>query len=92
MPPSSPSDLFWTALAPLVRQVEALGRVLEGLAAYYTWCVGCAGGLVLLLLAGLVLEEVRGGGGEPTRQEGGGGAPEPQRPCGAEPLEAEPDG
>ena len=59
MIPSSPSDLFWTALAPLVQQLEALGRVLEVCATYYPWCAGCAAGLGLLLLTGLVLQEAR---------------------------------
>jgi len=57
MPPSSPSDLFWTALSPLLQQLEALGWVLEGLATYYYWCVGWATGVALLLLCGLVLAE-----------------------------------
>ena len=69
MLPSSPSDLFWRALAPLVQQFDALGRGLEGLSAYFSWCAGCAGGLALLLLTGLVLEEARGGGGGPACQE-----------------------
>jgi len=57
MPPSSPSDLFWTALSPLVQQLEALGQVLEVCATYYSWCAGCAAGVSLLLLGGLVLAE-----------------------------------
>jgi hypothetical protein len=64
MPPSSPSDLFWTALAPLVQQLEALGQVLEVCATYYSWCVGCAAGAALLLLGGLVVKEARDGTGE----------------------------
>jgi hypothetical protein len=75
MPPSSPSDLFWTALAPLVQQLEALGRVLEGLLPYYAWCVGCAAGVALLLLGGLVVKEARDGTGESP-----GGAPDEDVP------------
>jgi hypothetical protein len=92
MLPSSPLDLIWRTLAPLVQQLEALGRVLEGLSAYFSWCAGCAGGLALLLLSGLVLEETRDGGGGLACQEEAGRTPEPQRPFEAEPLEAEPDG
>ena len=57
MPPSSPSDLFWNALSPLVQQLEALGQVLEVCATYYSWCAGCAAGAALLLLGGLVVAE-----------------------------------
>jgi hypothetical protein len=57
MPPSSPSDLFWNALSPLVQQLEALGQVLEVCATYYSWCAGCAAGAALLLLGGLVVTE-----------------------------------
>ena len=57
MPPSSPSDLFWTVLSPLVQQLEALGRVLEVCATYYSWCAGCAAGAAFLLLGGLVVAE-----------------------------------
>ena len=78
MPPSSPSDLFWTALSPLLQQLEALGHVLEACATYYAWCTAGAAGLALLLLAGLVLTEARGGDagqtGGPARP-GESGAP-----------------
>jgi hypothetical protein len=57
MPPSSPSDLFWNVLSPLVQQLEALGPVLEVCATYYSWCAGCAAGTALLLLGGLVVAE-----------------------------------
>lgn len=57
MPPSSPSDLFWNALSPLVQQLEALGQVLEVCATYYSWCAGGAAGAALLLLGGLVVAE-----------------------------------
>jgi hypothetical protein len=81
MPPSSPSDLFWTALSPLLQQLEALGHVLEACATYYAWCIGCTAGLAVLLLAGLVLKEARRGDGEQT---GGQADPEesgaPARP------------
>ena len=81
MPPSSPSDLFWTALSPLLQQLEALGQVLEACTTYYAWCTGCAAGLAVLLLVGLVLEEAHGGDGEQT---GGQADPEesgaPARP------------
>jgi hypothetical protein len=60
MPPSSPSDLFWTALSPLVQQLEALGHVLEACATYYAWCTGCAAGVAFLMLGGLVLAEAIG--------------------------------
>jgi len=33
--------------------------VLEVCATYYSWCAGCAAGLSLLLLTGLVLQEAR---------------------------------
>ena len=45
MPPSSPSDLIWRVLSPLIEQIEALGHMLELCATYYSWCVGCAAGL-----------------------------------------------
>ena len=81
MPPSTPSDLFWNALAPLLQQLEALGQVLEACTTYYAWCTGCAAGLAVLLLAGLVLKEARRGDGEQT---GGQADPEesgaPARP------------
>jgi hypothetical protein len=92
MLPSSPSDLLGTVLSPLVQQLEALGQVLEVCTFYYSWCAGCAAGLALLLLTGLVLEETRDGGSEPACHEDPGGGPEPQRLRVAEPLEAEPDG
>mgnify|MGYP006291532465 CR=1 FL=1 len=57
MPPSSPSDLFWTVLSPLVQQLEALGQVLEVCTTYYSWCAGGAAGAALLLLGGLVVVE-----------------------------------
>jgi hypothetical protein len=57
MPPSSPSDLFWTLLSPLVQQLEALGQVLEVCATYYAWCAGCTAGVAFLLLCGLMLSE-----------------------------------
>jgi hypothetical protein len=57
MPPSSPSDLFWNVLSPLVQQLEALGQVLEVCATYYPWCAGCAAGTALLLLGGLMVAE-----------------------------------
>jgi hypothetical protein len=60
MPPSFPSDLFWNALSPLVQQMEALGHVLEVCATYYSWCAGCAAGVALLLVGGLVLAEAIG--------------------------------
>jgi hypothetical protein len=66
MPPSSPSDLFWTALSPLVQQLEALGRVLEVCATYYAWCAGCAAGVAFLLLGGLVVAEATEDRGGPT--------------------------
>ena len=82
MPPSSPSDLFWRALSPLVQQLEALGQLLEACATYYSWCTAGAAGLALLLLAGLVLTEARGGDagqtGGPARP-GESGAPAPSR-------------
>ena len=82
MPPSSPSDLFWTALSPLLQQLEALGHVLEACATYYAWCIGCTAGLAVLLLAGLVLTEARGGDagqtGGPARP-GESEAPAPSR-------------
>jgi hypothetical protein len=87
MLPSSPSDLFWTALAPLVQQLEALGRVLEGLSAYVSWCAGCTCGLALLLLTGLVLEEARNGGDDRGCNEDTTSAREPQRSRTAEPFE-----
>ena len=52
-----PSNPIWDALAPLVQQVEAFGRVLEVCATYYAWCVGCAAGAAFLLLGGLVVAE-----------------------------------
>jgi hypothetical protein len=52
---------LWDGLAPLVRQVEALGRVLEVCATYYSWGAGCAAGVALVLLTGLVLKEARSG-------------------------------
>ena len=64
-----PSNPIWDALAPLVQQVEALGRVLEVCATYYSWCAGCAAGVALVLLTGLVLQEARDGGDERVRQE-----------------------
>lgn len=57
MPPSWPSDLFWSALSPLVQQLEALGQVLQACVTYYSWCAGCAAGLAFLLLGGLVVAE-----------------------------------
>ena len=63
MPPSSPSDLIWKTLSPLLQQLEALGHVLEACATYVPWCAGCATGLALLLLTGLVLQDARNGGG-----------------------------
>jgi len=59
-----PSNPIWDGLAPLIRQVEALGRVLEVCATYYAWCAGCAAGVALVLLTGLVLKEARSGDGE----------------------------
>jgi hypothetical protein len=87
MLPSSPSDLFWTALAPLIQQFKALGRALEVCATYYPWCAGCAGGLALLLLSGLMLEEARNGGDDRERNEETTSAREPQRSRTAEPFE-----
>ncbi|MEF8817852.1 MAG: hypothetical protein V5A58_13765 [Salinibacter sp.] len=82
MPPSLPSDLFWTVLSPLVQQLEALGRVLEACATYYAWCTGCGAGLAVFLLAGLVLKEARRGDGGPTGGHAGlaeSGAPDLSR-------------
>jgi hypothetical protein len=87
MLPSSPSDLLWTVLSPLVRQLEALGRVLEVCTFYYSWYVGCAAGLGLLLLTGLVLQEARDGDGEPGRHEDTNDVRDSQRNRAAEPLE-----
>ncbi|MEF8866772.1 MAG: hypothetical protein V5A20_13525 [Salinibacter sp.] len=87
MPPSSPSELFWTALSPLVQQLEALGRVLEACATYVPWCAGCATGLALLLLTGLVLQDARNGGGERGRNENANSARDPQENRAAEPFE-----
>jgi len=75
MPPSSPSDLFWTALSPLVQQLEALGQVLEVCATYYSWCIGCAAGVAVLLLGGLVVKEARDGTGESPGDGSGKDAP-----------------
>ena len=70
MPTSSPSDLFWTALSPLLQQLEGLGQVLEACATYYAWCTGCAAGVAFLMLGGLVLTESIGDrGGGPTEGE-----------------------
>lgn len=69
MPPSSPSDLFWTALSPLLQQIEALGHVLDLCATYYSWCTGGAAGAALLLLTGLVLQEARDEDAERARRE-----------------------
>lgn len=68
MPPSSPSDLFWNALSPLLQQLEALGRLLEVCVTYYSWCAGCAAVLAFLLIVGLVLVE---------RQDEASGVPTP---------------
>jgi hypothetical protein len=87
MLPSSPLDLIWRAVTPLVQQLEALGHALEVCATYVPWCAGCATGLALLLLTGLMLQEARNGGGERGRHEDTDGAREPQRNCGAEPFE-----
>ena len=87
MPPSSPLDLIWRALSPLVQQLEALGQALEVCATYYPWCAGCATGLAVLLLTGLVLQEARNGGGERGHHEDTNGASEPQRIRAAEPFE-----
>ena len=87
MLPSSPLDLIWRAVTPLVQQLEALGQALEVCATYYPWCAGCAAGLALLLLAGLVLREARDGGGERGRHEGTNGARDPQRNRAVEPFE-----
>jgi len=72
-----PSNPIWDGLAPLIRQVEALGRVLEVCATYYAWCAGCAAGVALVLLTGLVLKEARSGddehaGGRGRQDEEGG--------------------
>lgn len=84
MLPSSPSDLIWRALAPLVQQLEALGQALDVCAVYYPWCVGCATGLALLLLTGLVVQEARNGGDERVRPGAGNAAAEPSRTRAAE--------
>jgi hypothetical protein len=89
MLPSSPLDLMWRAVTPLVQQLEALGQALEVCATYYPWCAGCATGLALLLLTGLVLQEARDGGGERGRHEDATGAREPQRNRAAGPFERE---
>jgi hypothetical protein len=57
MLPSSPADLIWRVVAPLVQQLEAINRLLEACAAYYAWCAGCAARTALLLIGGLVLSE-----------------------------------
>jgi hypothetical protein len=82
MPPSTPSDLFWNALSPLLQQLEALGQLLEACATYYAWCTACAAGLAVLLIVGLVLEEARSGDAEQTGGHAGpeeSGAPAPSR-------------
>lgn len=66
---SSPSDLMWRALAPIVQQFEAIHRVLEVCVTYYVWCVGCAIGVALLLLGGLVVSEWTDNRGAPTETE-----------------------
>jgi hypothetical protein len=69
MPPMiqfRPSNPTWDGLAPLIRQIEALGRVLEVCVTYYTWFVGCAAGVALLLLGGLVVAESTDKRGELT--------------------------
>lgn len=57
MPPSSPYDLIWRRLAPLLQSLEALERVLQVSATYYAWFAGSAVGVAILLLGGLVLAE-----------------------------------
>jgi hypothetical protein len=78
VPPSNP---IWGALAPFAQYFEALGRVLEVCATYYSWCAGCAAGVVLVLLTGLVLKEARSGDGEQAggraHQEEAGGVSTP---------------
>lgn len=54
MPPSSPSDLIWRILAPVVERLELLDPILELFASYGSWCAGGMAGLALLLWAGAV--------------------------------------
>ena len=87
MLPSTPSDLFWNALSPLVQQLEALGHMLDLCATYYAWCTGGAAGVALLLLTGLVLQEARDEDAEYTHEEEANNSREVQRTRSAERLE-----
>jgi hypothetical protein len=66
MPPSSPYDLIWRALAPLLQSLETLDRVLQVSATYYVWFAGSAAGVAILLLGGLVIAESTGDGDGPS--------------------------